>query len=120
MDDYLAAYGLTGWFVQVEYGHADNAAGMCLAEPEYEQATIWLDPEAFSTLEQLDETFRHELSHIVESPVMLFWEAVRHFFPDTATEKAMQRVMLNSRELIVRNIERMHTGHTQYRFKKAK
>jgi hypothetical protein len=60
--------GLDRWQIKVEFGPGENTAA-CGAMPEYEQATIAVDPDKLSTGDELDEILAHELAHCHTWPI---------------------------------------------------
>jgi len=54
--------GLDRWQIKIEFGPGDNTAA-CAAMPEYQMATIAVDPDKLETGDELDEIVCHEMGH---------------------------------------------------------
>ncbi len=54
--------GLDRWQLKVEFGPGENTAA-CAAMPEYQMATIAVDPDKLETGDELDEIICHEMGH---------------------------------------------------------
>lgn len=109
------ALGLQDWSIKVFYerlqpaAHTEDgfrATGQCTLQPEYRQATIYLDADVFDDEEELLEVLLHEFLHIIISPFKVFQEfATLGDDPErtTANDVAYRHAM----ELTINNLERM-------------
>lgn len=104
--EYIDVFGLQGWRLELVYAiPKDENPSLVYAQTtlshERQRATIVINPTAFETEEELHETIRHELYHLVVSP----FEILFHALPNE------HRVLLEIvEEAIVRGIERMYGG----------
>lgn len=107
-------FGLRHWHVNIEIGRCPSpgAGGECRAKMEYERATIWIDHEEIDDVEELERVFKHEVAHILHSPMTMLWAAMAEFVPtDSNEERSMKAIWSFAIELTVKNIERMHYAH---------
>lgn len=58
----LEPLGLDRWQIRVLFGPGDDTAA-CNAMPEYQVATLSIDPDKLDTGDELDEMICHELGH---------------------------------------------------------
>lgn len=96
---YKPLFGLDDWRIEVTLTPMqDEAYATVAAIFERQRATIEVNPTAFRTLEELEATIRHELFHLITSPLHLLLDfgkiddPLYHFVNET----------------IVRGIERMY------------
>lgn len=115
--DYKRAYGVQHWDIDIVWGYKNGAPGEILVKHEYERAVLYLDTDEIDDIPKLDRILRHELSHILESPFQLFYDAVIEFVPGDEMKNALASIWFKAKELTVKNIERMHEGHRGYEFK---
>ena len=118
IERYMRLFGIPHWRVTVEYGPIDSS-GACGApaaemnvQPQYERALMSIDPEKIQDEEMLEAVLKHELLHILHSPFALVWDAIAEAIPDENLYKAIRSIYWNANEMTVRNLERMHAGHT--------
>jgi hypothetical protein len=55
--------GLDRWTIKVVSETDPDATASCAAMPEYQQATIRVDPDRLQTGDELDEIVAHEMAH---------------------------------------------------------
>lgn len=106
---YKVAFGLRDWRISVEYGipKAENPEliyAQVDAIYERQRATILINPTMFTDEEQLLETIRHEMFHLITSPVSMLY----NFLPEQH-----QALIQYIEESIIRGLERMYEGMLQ-------
>lgn len=78
----------------------------CMPLPQYESATIKIDPELHESPEDLEENLRHEFAHIIHSPFELPYYAIQMLLTEEQYN-AINAVWKCACEMTVRNIERL-------------
>lgn len=120
----IKEYGLPHWKINFDYVQISdlNWDGRCTSMPKYEQAFIEINCPKVDDFKDLEEIVRHELAHVVHSPLHFFEEAVFEALAKLPYSEPLQASLRYSytvaAELIVKNIERMHSGHVE-RYKDA-
>jgi hypothetical protein len=112
----LKALGLPHWKVRISYdGCPDSQSGVkdatadCVRLLDYEQASIRLDPTKLDDEKEVLFALRHELFHIVASPIDLLSNLLTYGLSGAELERT-ERVIQHATETTVRNLERMWWG----------
>ncbi len=112
--------GIPHWRLQVSYGPIPSddpeweTRGEVTVKPNYNQAMIRLNPDAFDDETALLKTLRHELFHVVLTPYDVFIAIVKPLLtPSEAVESMATAAWRNACEQAVINLERMHHGLTE-------
>lgn len=104
IDFYKTTFGLKDWRISVEYGipkseNPELIYAQVDAIYERQRATILINTTLFTDEKQLLETIRHEMFHLVTSPIQLLYS----FVP-----QEQQALIEFVEESIVRGLERMY------------
>src|SRR5687768_3345749 len=65
----LEPLGLDRWTIKVVSEADPDCTASCSAMPEYQQATIRVDPDKLQTGDELDEIAAHEIAHCHTWPI---------------------------------------------------
>lgn len=70
----LHLVGAPHWKVEIEYGRCDNPewGAQCYRKVEYWHAIITLDPERHDTEQDVLDSLRHEMTHLLLAPFDLY------------------------------------------------
>jgi hypothetical protein len=80
---------------------------------DYNRARVVLNPEGCDTEEEVLETLRHELEHVVISPFDVYLNAVTAAIPkDSPLAEVLESVWIHAMEQTVVNLNRMYLGLT--------
>ena len=119
IDRLVSLFGIQHWRIQVFYEamSSDDAGDLhplmrVNKKPEYERAAIRINYPALVDFEQLEESFKHELMHIVAAPFDTAWAVIAEMLTDEQM-KVVDRLWTQAEELTVRNLERMHNAHLE-------
>jgi hypothetical protein len=112
----LKALGLPHWKIRISYdGCPDSLSGVedatadCVRLLDYEQASIRLDPTKLDDEKEVLFALRHELFHVVASPVDLLSNLLTYGLSGLELERT-ERVIQHAIETTIRNLERMWWG----------
>jgi hypothetical protein len=116
------AMGLPHWHIVVRYERvADEhpegftVSANCRAKPEYERATITIDPDEMDDEAELLRILRHELMHIVLAPFNLYRGFATAFVEQKSTADAQEdAIWAHSVEQGVRSLERLWFSVERY------
>lgn len=121
LDDYVHAFGLTGWRILVDYcgvGEPDSTGfrpdGRCHIRLEYDRAKIELSPDNFEDADTLLDVLRHELSHLVTAPFRLYRDFAGSCVPAGSPTAQEAIVWDHADEQAVRALERLWGGMERY------
>jgi hypothetical protein len=122
IDGYLRAFGLPHWHIVIRYDRVtdDHPEGFtvsadCRAKPEYERATITIDPEEMGDEAELLRILRHELMHVALAPFNLYRGFAAAFIEQKSAADAQEDVIwAHAVEQGVRSLERLWHGTEQY------
>lgn len=106
IQDVLFMLRLCDWGVVIEWGHYEDVRGICWAHPKYRRATIRIDNDNSSDLDDLLRCVRHELLHIMHASWQTYRAAVSQAMTaqeDRITDELFQLAA----EETVGNLERM-------------
>lgn len=114
---FMAALGVPHWKVTVDYGRCERETWIvqCSRNGDYWKAYITIDPAKHEDEEELLDSLRHELLHVLIAPFDLFVDAALQHVPDGDASRAMDRIREHAVEATVRNLERMLGGWTYSR-----
>lgn len=59
------ALGLNNWRVDIEYGVLGERLGECVVNATYQRGTVTIDPAQHESEDELLDTLRHELLHLI-------------------------------------------------------
>jgi hypothetical protein len=110
--------GIPHWRIDVSYTSipdtaADIIVGMDIkTRPQYEKAYIRINYSEYESVEDLERDLKHEMMHIMHSPYELAWDLVETILT-VEQAQAVGKIWRSCEEMTVRNLERMHHGHTQ-------
>jgi hypothetical protein len=112
----MASLGIGYWRVVVQYDRVEaddpgpgfGVAAQCWAKPQYERATIRIDPEEVDDEGHLEAILTHELLHVVASPYLSYRDiATSNIRPGSSADAAEDRAWADACERTVRNLERL-------------
>lgn len=104
--------GIGHWRLRVQYGPIEGGDaktalyGTCRPLPEYERATIELDPEQFDDEAELLRTLRHELFHAVLGPLELLMRVAVYGLGGRHGQ-SVRSAATYAIEGVIRNLERL-------------
>lgn len=102
------------WDVRISYEPfraevEEGVAGQNSYDTDYDHCHIQIDPSRADTEEDVLRTLRHELLHLITSPIVDPEEHIRPFLTKEQQE-ALRTMLRHAEERIVLNIERMLDG----------
>lgn len=113
IDDLIRRLGVAHWRIEVRYDlRDDETQGECTRLVNYDRAVIRLNPELLDDEADVLRVLRHELFHIILSPIDLFTIAADTVIPESAAE-VVSAVKHHAIERTVINIERLYRGLIQ-------
>jgi hypothetical protein len=120
----MAALGVSWWKVVVEYGpiqvpkgtpDAFVAAARCDRKPDYNRATITIDPEKCDSGEDVMEYLVHELAHLVLAPFDLYRQfATKYIEANSPGDHQEDAIFAHVVEQAVIGVERIWTCAPAY------
>lgn len=80
---YIRLYGLDRWELDIITWDNEESPprGDCSLQTEYERATIRLFPGELDDELDLQETFCHELEHVLTAPFFMYFETINKLLP---------------------------------------
>ena len=117
LEGLLDTFGLGHWDVRVDLDairdEGPNTIGISSPNADYEHAYIRLDAEAIATEDKLLRVLRHELFHVVVSPLRVYREAAnQHLRRGSPAYGSDQRTWEHFEEQVICNLERLYKGLT--------
>ena len=108
----LRSFGVSPWKLTIAYDLVgDEQLGECSRLLDYQTATIRLNPSLLDDEAAVLSTLRHELLHIVLSPLDLYTATVGPLVEGPLRD-VLERVWTHALERTVINLERLHRGLT--------
>lgn len=109
---YAQRFGLSHWRIETHVvGIPDEGGQTTLGDvevmPERERASVRLNALALDNEVEALATLRHELLHIVVSPMQLFLDSVLARLPEEQ-HTDLRQLFAFADEMSVRNLERLH------------
>lgn len=103
----VTALGLEAWRIQytIEAIPDGPYAAMCERWPEYQRATITIDPARAADDEDVLDSLVHELLHIVLSPIDLYRAIVTPYVPEGAPDESAETAFTHAIESTLRGLE---------------
>jgi len=97
--------GIEEWDIKFRYSKLEeDTMGVCMADPQYKKATIIVDIAEHKNNEELLDTIRHEMLHIIHAEFELYREMIKdHVGANTLT--TMDTVFELGAETVVRRLE---------------
>jgi hypothetical protein len=114
----VSRLGIDRWTIGVDYDLRESdgltrSRGLCNWHPDYDKASINLDPDSFGSEEEVAKVLRHELFHVLLAPYTVFLNAVKPLMQDDPIKAAMaEAIWTHACERAVINLERMYVGLT--------
>jgi hypothetical protein len=98
--------GLNHWVINVEYKKLDDdVSGECRARYPYHRADLKLDPAELHSRAAVLETLRHELLHVVLSPINILMDTAWDLVSGPEAESALKQAYRHANELSVNAVE---------------
>lgn len=104
-----AQFNLQQWRIQINYEPLEEyCVAQCFMATAYQRATIKIDPEQHETEDEVVDSLRHELLHIVLAPYNIYRSMVTpNIEKDSAMDTVEEEAWTVAIESAVLNLERI-------------
>ena len=97
---------LQKWEIEVSFDANDDSKAICSAEPNYHRAYINIDPSRHESAEDVVESLKHEMIHVLHCPFETYRKAVAHHLDEESFD-ALDEVFVMASEHTRSNIDNM-------------